>query len=77
MHTKRIEKELIARGLVPDGCKLLEVRIEPNSAVIVRYEVFVSPDRLDLFADALKAAAQEALADNARNEAALQKPVTE
>lgn len=67
VNTRRIEKELIARGLVPEHCKLLEVRIEPTSAPVIRYEVFVSGDRLDLLADALKAAAQAALADDERN----------
>jgi hypothetical protein len=66
VHTARLEKELIARGLVPDDCTLLEVRIEPHAGLLMRYEMFVRGDRLDLFADALKAAAQQALAEDER-----------
>jgi hypothetical protein len=71
VSTMRLEKELKARGLVPDECKLIEVRIEPQSALVVRYEVFVRPDQLDLFADALKAVAQQGLADDARQRAVI------
>ncbi len=58
--SRALEKELIARGLVPKECKLLEVRVEPNAALVVRYEAFVRPDQLDLFADAACAAALNA-----------------
>jgi len=71
MSTRHIEKELIARGLVPDGCRLLEVSIGVNTPLVVRYEVFVKADQLDMLADALKAAASAALADNERNRAAI------
>lgn len=60
LTTTALEKHLIARGLVPDGCRLLELSITPNSALVVRYEVFIDLDRLELFADAMKATAVEA-----------------
>jgi hypothetical protein len=59
LNAAALEKQLIARGLVPDGCHLLEVSITPNSALVLRYEVFIDADRLELFADAMKAVAVE------------------
>lgn len=68
ISTRRIEKELIDRGLLPAQCHLIEVRIEPNAALVIRYEVFVTNDQLGAFADALKAAAAaEAAAVDERN----------
>jgi hypothetical protein len=67
VNTRRIEKELIARGLMPAHCRLIEVRIEPSAALVIRYEVFVQNDQLGAFADALKAAADEGAADDERN----------
>jgi hypothetical protein len=57
LNTYALEKELITRGLVPDGCRLVEVSITPHSALVVRYEIFIDADRLELFADAMKAVA--------------------
>lgn len=62
LNTAALEKELIARGLVPDGCRLLEVSITPNSALVIRYEVFIDADRLERFAAAMTAAAVDARA---------------
>lgn len=61
MNTRVLEKHLIERGLVPDGCRLVEVSITPNSLLIIRYEVFIGAERLALVADAMKAAADETL----------------
>jgi hypothetical protein len=72
MSTMRLEKELISRGILPDHCRLIEVRIEPKSALVVRYEVFVTADQLESFADAMKAAASQQLADDERYRKALQ-----
>lgn len=66
LNTLRLEKELIARGLLPDRCHLVEIRIEPNSALMIRYEVFVTADKLSLYADAMKAAAAEVIAEDER-----------
>lgn len=71
LSTKRLEKHLIERGLLPDRCRLVEVSITPNSALVVRYEVFVEAAQLGQFADAMKAAADEALADDERHRVAL------
>ena len=71
VNTRRIEKQLIDRGLLPSGCRLIEVSMKPNTALVLRYEVFVRNDQLGLFADALKAAAVEAAADDERNRRAL------
>lgn len=57
VNTARIEKELLSRGLLPPKCRLVEISITPQSALVVRYEVFIESDRLGLFADALKAVA--------------------
>jgi len=72
VNTRRLEKELITRGLLPDRCRLIEVRVEPDSALVVRYEVYVTADKLALYADALKAAATEAIADNERHRRAVE-----
>ena len=69
--TFRLEKELIARGLIPADCRLIEISMEPNSALVIRYEVFVRSDRMALFGDAIKAAAEEAITDDERNRRAL------
>lgn len=71
VNTRRIEKELMARGLLPAECRLIEIRMEPSSALVIRYEVLVSVDQFSAFADAMKAAATEAVADDERNRRAL------
>jgi hypothetical protein len=73
--SRQIERELSKRGLLPEGCRLIEVSMTPMSALVIRYEVFVRNDQLSLFADALKAAAVEAAADDERNRLALAKDV--
>lgn len=65
--SRRLTKHLISRGLLPDGCCLVEVSMTPNDALIIRYEVMVTGDKLELYADALKAAAIEAMEDDERN----------
>lgn len=73
VNTRRIETELMKRGLLPAGCRLIEVSMTPSSALVLRYEVYVRNDQLSEFADALKAAAVEAAADDERNRRALSK----
>jgi len=64
---QQIAKHLADRGLLPAHCRLVEVSIEPAGALVIRYEVFVHPDQLGAFADALKAVADEGTADDERN----------
>ena len=70
--TIRLQRELIARGLVPPDCRLIEVSITPAAPLVIRYEVFVRSDRLALFAEAMTAAAASAVADDEALELALQ-----
>lgn len=71
LHSRGLEKELIARGLLPAGCRLVEVSITPSSALVIRYEVYVQASQLAEFADAMKVTADEAIADDERNRIAL------
>lgn len=68
ISTPQLAKELMARGLIPDNCRLVEVSIPRHGALIIRYEVFVEADRFALFADAMKAAAQHALTSHRTEE---------
>lgn len=67
VNSRLLEVELMRRELLPKGCRLVELSITPNSALVIRYEVFVTSEQLDQYADALKAAALLALADDERN----------
>jgi hypothetical protein len=71
INTRRIEQELKSRGLLPARCRLIEVSMEPNAPLVIRYEVFVENDQLSLLADALKAAATETAVDDERHRLAL------
>lgn len=57
----RIARALTDRGLVPPECRLLEVQVEVDGALAIRYERLVTAEELRLFADALKEVADEAL----------------
>lgn len=72
MSSRGLEKELVVRGLLPPGCRLVEVSVTPNSALVIRYETFVTNEQLGQFADAMKAAADASLADDERNRIALE-----
>ena len=64
ISTRGLEKHLMAHGLLPAHCKLIEVSITPNSALILRYEVFIEGEQLARFAEAMTEAAAEVLAVN-------------
>jgi hypothetical protein len=68
--TKRLERELLDRGLLPANCRLVEISVTPASALVIRYEVYVEADQLGRYADALKAAAVAQLDDDERNRVA-------
>lgn len=59
----KLERALIAQGLVPSNCRLLEVVMAPMTAAIIRFEVFVTQDDLgklaQAFADAFAAGAPD------------------
>ena len=57
IHSRRLEKELIDRKLVPDGCRFLSLVIEVGRPITMHLEKF--PDVIELvqLGDALKAAA--------------------
>lgn len=52
-----IAQALIARGLMPKGCRLIEVSIGVDGGAIVRYEKFVDADELLQVSEALRDAA--------------------
>jgi hypothetical protein len=57
VNNRYLGEELTARGLVPPGCRLLELIIKPDGALLIRYEKFIGPDELSVFAEALQAVA--------------------
>ena len=75
ISNRRIAKELIKQGLLPDACRLLEVSIGVDGATILRYERMVYADDLAKVAEALRVAASEATADDERNRLALESNV--
>jgi hypothetical protein len=62
--SRRLEKELLARNLVPDGCRFIALVVEVNAAVVIKLEKYVTTDDMIHLAAALKAAAEaQALED--------------
>jgi hypothetical protein len=59
---QRLQRALIAHGLVPPNCKLLDVVVSPTGPPVLRYEVFLDETDLRKFADAFA----EALKDDGR-----------
>jgi uncharacterized membrane protein len=57
-----MKKALIAHGLVPPNCRLVDVMFVVNAAPVLRYEVFLDDDDLRKFADAFA----DALNDDGR-----------
>ncbi len=56
VRSDRLEDALIAQGLVPKNCRLLEVVMAPQSVPILRFEVFVTNDDLAKLAVAFASA---------------------
>lgn len=52
-----IGDELMKRGLVPDNCVNVKIIIGLGGAMVIRYEVFVTPENLAAIGDAMKALA--------------------
>jgi len=71
ISNKRIADELVKRGLVPDGCRLLELSIGVSGAAFIRYERLIYGDELAKIAEALKSVAGDVTADDERNRIAL------
>jgi len=57
ISNRTLARELIARGLVPDECRLLDVVIAVSGAVVLRFETFLTAEQMLLFADAFAATA--------------------
>lgn len=57
LSNRRIGKILSERGLLPPNCRLLEVRLEVDGALVIRYERFVPVSEVRVFAEALLVAA--------------------
>lgn len=54
------QKLLLEQGLVPDGCRSVELVLAADSAMILRYEVFVTTEQLEKLAVVFQALASEA-----------------
>jgi len=51
VNVKRLHKPLEAAGLVPHHCRLLDLVIGTEGALIVRYEVLVTAEQLVALGD--------------------------
>lgn len=53
--TRRLGAELVARGVVPENCRNLELLMRADDVVVFRYEVHATNEQLLALAEALKA----------------------
>jgi hypothetical protein len=60
LGSRALAAELMARGLIPPDCRSVELMINADGGLVIRYEQFVSADRLAAFADAMRAVATRA-----------------
>ena len=58
-----VVKMLLARGLLPDHCKSVELHIPPASAMVLRFEVFVADEHLEALGEAFTQMAEESRAE--------------
>lgn len=58
VHNRTLADALMKRGLIPAGCRVLDLRVEVDSVVVIRYEKLVSSEELSAFADAMKDVAE-------------------
>jgi hypothetical protein len=56
-----LANELIARGLVPEHCRILSIEVGVSGAVLVRYEKYIDEAELVKFGDAFMATAEKLL----------------
>lgn len=54
-----IGASLEARGLLPKGCRLIDITIGVTGALVIRYEKYVRADELAQIAEVLADAARE------------------
>jgi hypothetical protein len=59
IHSRRLERELLARHLVPDGCRFLSLVIEANRPIVITLQKYPTEQEMRELGDALKAAALE------------------
>ena len=45
VDVRRLHKPLAAAGLVPSECRLMDISIGLNGGLLVRYEVFLTPEQ--------------------------------
>lgn len=57
LDSQRIAAELAKRGMLPDRCRLVELRMGVKGAPVLAFEKFLSVDEWVKVADAIKAAA--------------------
>ena len=53
--SRKLEKELIARGLVPPNCRIVDVVIGANAALTVRFECYLDDAQVQKFGEAFLA----------------------
>jgi hypothetical protein len=59
IHSRRLERELLARHLVPDGCRFLSLVIEVGRPIVITLQKYPTEQEIGELGDALKAAALE------------------
>lgn len=67
INTKLLEQALIDSGIVPPNCRNMEIRIEANSLIKIRFEIFVDADVLGTIGAIFVDAADAQAADDERN----------
>jgi hypothetical protein len=70
VSNQRLGILLAKRGLLPQGCRLIEIHIEPSGALAIRYERYIEDEELRIFADVFREVAEEIAADDHQNAAA-------
>lgn len=60
VSSHRLAEALMARGLLPEKCRLIDIVIAADGALVIRYEQFMTGERLAAYADAMREVAEAA-----------------
>jgi len=63
---RALHRPLQEAGLVPENCRLMDLRIGVDGAFVVAYEVFFTPEQTVKLGEVLQRVGQTLLADEAR-----------
>lgn len=57
--SNKVVNLLEARGLIPKHCRLLEISIAANAAMVIRYEIFITDESASIISEAFALIAAE------------------